>query len=118
MRFKLCFTWRVLIMAQKYINFKWCEEHGFTKVMQNVARDTSWAYEQNDWNIIVYTESTTGEKKLAVYNPNTKDFAGLECRKFYNDFYTNKLKERKITESDLKKLFKLAQMDYPFTKNE
>ena len=105
-------------MAQKYINFKWCEEHGFTKVMQSVARDTSWAYEQNDWNIIVYTESTTGEKKLAVYNHDTRDYASLECRKFRRDYRTDKLVERKITESDLKKLFKLAQMDYPFTKNE
>ena len=44
------------------INKEWCEQHGMEKPYANVATDTSYCLVKDRYYIVVYTESTTGEK--------------------------------------------------------
>ena len=87
------------------INIDWCKEHGMKLVLVNVARDTSYYFEDFNKGTIVYTKSTTGEKSLYVNNPITHKSVELTISR-------NPINE--LTEDDLHKLCELVNIEYPF----
>lgn len=92
------------------INIDWCKEHGMKLVLINVARDTSYYFEDHNEVIIVYTKSTTGEKRLYVKNPITHKSVELTTSR--NSIKQNSTNE--LTEDDLHKLCELVNIEYPF----
>lgn len=92
------------------IDGEWCELHGMEKPGMNVARDTSYCLVKDRYYIVVYTESTTGEKKLFVQNPSTKKNIEFEIPKF--DYKLNK--HNNFTTDDLHTMCELINIEYPF----
>lgn len=97
-------NWRVKIMDNNIIDIKWCEDHAFKMQVVNVASSLTYYYDDNNCVIITYTKSTMGKKEISVYNHQLKSFITLE--KSAND---------NITETDLKKLCDIVEINYPFS---
>lgn len=93
------------------INKEWCEQHGMEKPYANVARDTSYCLVKDRYYIVIYTESTTGEKKLFVQNPAIKKSVEMIMPKY--DFKLDKHND--FTTDDLQKLCNIVDLEYPFT---
>lgn len=92
------------------INKEWCEQHGMEKPYANVATDTSYCLVKDRYYIVVYTESTTGEKKLFVQNPSIKKKIEMEMPKF--DYKLNK--QNDFTTDDLQRMCEIISLKYPF----
>ena len=92
------------------INKEWCERHGMEMPYANVARDSSYCLVKERYYVVIYTESSTGEKKLFAQNPAIKKSIEMIMPKYdfkldiHNDFTTN----------DLKKMCDMINLEYPF----
>lgn len=97
------------------IDFNWCEEHGFERPGMNVTSDTSYCLftENKKWYQAVYIESTMGYKKLSVINPKTKKDVTIEMPKFDFSKEGEDIKNN-FTTDDLKTMYQLVDMEYPF----
>ena len=58
---------------EEIINFEWCEKHNMSLARVNVSRDKSFYLEKDGYCCVVYTESSTGEKTIHVFNPLNKN---------------------------------------------
>jgi hypothetical protein len=92
------------------INREWCEQHGMEKPYANVARDTSYCLIKDGYYIVIYTESTTGEKKLFAQNRTIKKSIEMEMPKF--DYNLNRFND--FTTDDLHRMCEMINLDYPF----
>ena len=92
------------------INIDWCKQHDMAFVLVNVARDISYYLEKDGNVILVYTQSTTGEKKIYVRNPLSRKEAELTVPKLNRDLDELNI----LTTDDLNKLCELVNLEYPF----
>lgn len=92
------------------INFEWCEKHNMELFRVNVARDKSFYLEKDGYCCVVYTESSTGEKTIHIFNPSNKKQLDLTMPKI--SFNENKHNE--FTVNDLKVMCELVGLEYPF----
>lgn len=94
----------------KKIDIEWCKQHDMTFVHVNVARDTSYYLEKDGNVIFVYTQSTTGEKKIYVRNPLSRKEVELTVPKINRDLDALNT----LTTDDLNKVCELVGIEYPF----
>ena len=92
------------------INIEWCKQHGMSIVQVNVARDTSYYLEKDGNVIFVYTQSTTGEQKINVINPNSRKQCELTVPRINKEL--DKLNT--LTVDDFNKLCELIDLENPF----
>ena len=95
---------------EENIDFKWCEEHGMEKPGMYVASESSYCLLDNGWYTVVYTERTTGEKRLFVNNPKRKFSIDAEMPKY--DYENDK--RNYFTTEHLRMMCEIVQLDYPF----
>ena len=95
---------------EEIINFEWCEKHNMSLFRVNVARDRSFYLEKDGYCCVVYTESSTGEKTIHVFNPLNKKQLEFTMPKI--SFKENKRNE--FTTNDLKVMCELVGLEYPF----
>lgn len=92
------------------IDIDWCKQNNMAFVHVNVARDMSYYLEKNGNVIFVYTESTTGEKKLYVRNPITQKECELTVKRLNKDLTRLNV----LTTDDLYKLCELVEIENLF----
>lgn len=95
---------------EEIINFEWCEKHNMSLSRVNVARDKSFYLEKDGYCCVVYTESSTGEKTIHVFNPLNKKQLDLTMPK--TSLIENKPND--FTVNDLKVMCEFVGLEYPF----
>lgn len=95
---------------EEIINFEWCEKHNMSLARVNVARDKSFYLEKDGYCCVVYTESSTGEKTIHVFNPLNKKQLDLTMPK--TSLIENKPND--FTVNDLKGMCEFVGLEYPF----
>lgn len=95
---------------EEIINFKWCENNFLEKHKINVASDVSYSLLKDKYYVITYTESSSGEKKLCVFNPLNSKMIDFTMPKIC--FKQNKRNE--FTTNDIKIMCDLVGLEYPF----
>lgn len=95
---------------EEIINFEWCEKHNMSLARVNVARDKSFYLEKDGYCCVVYTESSTREKTIHVFNPLNKKELDLTMPKI--SFNENKHNE--FTVNDLKVMCEFVGLEYLF----
>lgn len=95
---------------EEIINFEWCEKHNMSLARVNVARDKSFYLEKDGYCCFVYTESSTGEKTIHVFNPLNKKQLDLTMPK--TSLIENKPND--FTVNDLKVMCEFVGLEYPF----
>lgn len=95
---------------EEIINFEWCEKHNMSLARVNVARDKSFYLEKDGYCCVVYTESSTGEKTIYVFNPLNKKQLDLTMPK--TSLIENKPND--FTVNDLKVMCEFVGLEYPF----
>ena len=95
---------------EEIINFEWCEKHNMSLARVNVSRDKSFCLEKDGYCCVVYTESSTGEKTIHVFNPLNKKQLDLTMPK--TSFNENKPND--FTVNDLKVMCGFVGLEYPF----